>query len=119
MKNKQDLMKLVEELAQAAFDKKGEDITIMDMEGFSYLADFYVLISANNPKLAQSIIDNIEDRAEELNVEILHKEGYREGEWILIDCDGVVCHVFTKRQREFYSLEQLWNDAPRIPFVGE
>lgn len=119
MINKQEMIKVANELAQAAFDKKGEDIVIMDMEGFSYLADYYVLVSANNPKLAQSIADNVEDRAEELGVNIIHKEGYREGEWILIDCSGIVLHVFTKRQREFYALEQLWNDAPRVPFEGE
>jgi len=101
MKKKEDIKQIVLELAQAAFDKKGRDIEILDLEGISMLGDYFLIVSANNSKQSQSIADEMEDKAAELGITVQHREGYREGEWI-----------------EFYSLEELWNDAGRVPFEG-
>jgi len=101
MKKKEDIKQIVLELAQAAFDKKGRDIEILDLEGISMLGDYFLIVSANNSKQSQSIAD------------------YREGEWILLDFGDIICHVFGGDElREFYSLEELWNDAGRVPFEG-
>jgi len=101
MKKKEDIKQIVLELAQAAFDKKGRDIEILDLEGISMLGDYFLIASANNSKQSQSIADEMEDKAAELGITVQHREGYREGEL-----------------REFYGLEELWNDAGRVPFEG-
>ena len=50
---------------------------------------------------------------------MLHREGYHEGEWILLDFGDIICHVFGGQEtRSFYGLEQLWNDAARVEFTG-
>ena len=55
----------------------------------------------------------------ELGMTVNHREGYREGEWILLDFGDIICHVFGGDElREFYGLEELWNDAVRVPFEG-
>lgn len=120
MKQKEDIKQIVLELAQAAYDKKGRHIEILDLEGISMLADYFLLVSANNIKQSQSIADEIEDTAAELGVTVNHREGYREGEWILLDFGDIICHIFGGDElRQFYGLEELWNDAGRIPFEGE
>ena len=106
-------------MAQAAFDKKGMDITVMDLEGVSMLADFFVIVTANNAKNAQSIADQVEDVAAKEGLTVLHREGYREGEWVLLDFGDIIVHVFgNDDSREFYGLEQLWNDAKIVSFEG-
>lgn len=119
MKKKEDIKQIVLELAQAAFDKKGRDIEILDLEGISMLGDYFLIASANNSKQSQSIADEMEDKAAELGITVQHREGYREGEWILLDFGDIICHVFGGDElREFYGLEELWNDAGRVPFEG-
>lgn len=107
-------------MAQAGFDKKGSDIAIMDLESISSIADYFVIISATNSKQAQSIADEIEDKGAELSRPVLHREGYHEGEWILLDFGDIICHIFGGNEtRAFYGLEPLWNDAARVEFVGK
>lgn len=119
MKKKEDIKQIVLELAQAAFNKKGRDIEILDLEGISMLGDYFLIASANNIKQSQSIADEMEDKAAELGMTVRHREGYREGEWILLDFGDIICHVFGGDElREFYGLEELWNDAGRVPFEG-
>lgn len=119
MKEKQEIKDAALALAQAGFDKKGTDIAILDLEGLSSLADYFVLVSASNVKQAQSIADEIEDKGAEVGATVLHREGYHEGEWILLDFGDIICHVFGGQEtRSFYGLEQLWNDAARVEFTG-
>nr|WP_278621956.1 RsfS/YbeB/iojap family protein [Veillonella parvula] len=77
MKKKEDIKQIVLELAQAAFDKKGRDIEILDLEGISMLGDYFLIVSANNSKQSQSIADEMEDKAAELGITVQHREGYR------------------------------------------
>ena len=64
----------------------------------------------------KSVIDEIKAKLEEAGVSFSHKEGYREGEWILMDYGDCVLHVFTRDSREYYALEQLWGDAELTPY---
>lgn len=105
--------------AQAAYDKKSWNISILDMEGSSMMADYFVICSARNNKQAQAVADAIEEALEQEGYDVRHIEGYREGKWILVDAGEVVAHVFTDQERQYYDLENLWCDAARIPFEGE
>jgi len=105
-------------LAQAAFNKKGSDITILDMESISLLADYFVIISATNAKQAQAIASEIEDKGIELGLSVKHTEGFHAGDWILVDFGDIICHVFCGTEREHYGLENLWRDAETVEFEG-
>lgn len=118
MNKKEELKVCALELAQTAFDKKGRDITILDMENISLLADYFVIISANNAKQTQAIASELEDKGVELGLTVKHTEGFHAGDWILVDFGDVICHVFGGDEREHYGLENLWRDANVVEFEG-
>ena len=99
-------------IARAASDKKAEDIVILRMAELTTAADYFIVCSANTATQVRAIADNIEDELEKRGKSYLHKEGYREGEWVLLDYGDCVAHVFMTESRAFYALERLWSDAP-------
>lgn len=107
---------LAQKLAIVADDKKGTDIVILNMQGLSFMTDYFVIVSADNPILVKAIADYAEDELAKEDIWPAHKEGYGEGKWILLDYGDVVLHVFLEKEREFYNLEQLWADAPSEAF---
>lgn len=108
-----DLARLV---AQAAYDSKAENLTILDLRQYSNFTDFFVIASGRSDRQVQGIADNIEEALKEAGIRPLSKEGYEQGHWILIDFGSVVAHVFYEETRGFYGLEKFWGDAPRVRF---
>lgn len=105
-------------ICKAADDKKAKDIVTMDMRGLMSSTDYFVICSANTATQVRAIADNIEEELEKEGISFMHKEGYREGEWILLDYGDVVAHVFRQESREYYALERLWGDAGLTPYEG-
>jgi ribosome-associated protein len=92
----------------AAEDKKGEDLTILDLEGRTIVADTFVIVSGRSKIQTRSIADAITEAVRAAGFSVARTEGYTDGGWILIDLGTVVVHVFTPDQRQFYNLERLW-----------
>ena len=109
---------LAEKIATIADDKKGKDILLLNMEGISYMTDYFVITSASNTTLVRAIADAIEDQLAEEEIFCRRKEGYNGGRWILMDFGDAVVHVFLEEDRDFYNLEQLWADAASEEFKG-
>lgn len=109
---------LAAKIAAIADEKKGKDILLLNMEGLSFMTDYFVIISAGNTTLVKAIADEIKDKLAQMGVHCTHKEGYSEGDWILLDFGDAVAHVFLDKERDFYNLEQLWADAPSEAFKG-
>lgn len=107
-------------IAKACDDKKGRDVVLMNMEGLTSATDYFVICSAGSSTQVRAIADNIEDMLlEQEDRAFLRKEGYREGEWVLLDYGDVVAHIFQQDSREYYALEQLWGDAELTPYEPE
>ena len=109
---------LADKIAAIIDDKKGNDILVLNMEGISYMTDYFVIASASNTTQVRAIADAVEDKLAEEEVFCRHKEGYNEGRWILLDMGDAVVHIFLEEERNFYNLEQLWADAPSVGFKG-
>ena len=103
-------------ICAAADEKKARDIVQMDMIGLMSTNDYFVICSANTATQVRAIADNIEEKMEEVGISFLHKEGYREGEWVLLDYGDTVAHIFQQDAREYYALERLWGDAKLTPY---
>ena len=103
-------------ICSAADEKKACDIVQMDMIGLMSTNDYFVICSANTATQVRAIADNIEEKMEEAGISFLHKEGYREGERVLLDYGDTVAHIFQQEAREYYALERLWGDAKLTPY---
>src|SRR5258705_12114203 len=105
--------------AQAAADKKADDIVILDVADQLVITDAFVLASAPNERQVLSIVDAIEEQLLNLpdKAKPLRREGEREGRWVLLDYVDIGVHVQHTEEREFYSLDRLCKDCPRVPFV--
>lgn len=112
MENNEQRM-LAEQIAEAAFkaldEKKGMDVEKLDVSGQTALADFFVIATATSNTHVHALADEVEFKIkEQLQVEPLHVEGYRNNIWELMDYGSVVVHIFTKEGRDYYNLERLW-----------
>jgi ribosome-associated protein len=105
--------------AQAAADKKANDIVILDVADQLVITDAFLVASAPNERQVQAIVDAIEERLVELpeKAKPVRREGERAGRWVLLDYVDLVVHVQHSEEREFYSLDRLWKDCPTIPFI--
>jgi len=107
-----------EEIARAAVDeaseKLGSDIVLLDTDGVSSFADYFVIISGETDRHLESMAEDISRRSRKMGVHVTHREGSGKGGWVLIDFTGVVVHLFTREQRDHYGLEQLWERATKV-----
>jgi ribosome-associated protein len=105
-------------IAQAALDKKAEDLQVFDLRGLTSYTDFLVLCSGTSDRQVQAIAEGIEVDLKTEDARVLGSEGYNEGQWILLDYGDVIVHIFFQHVRDFYDLEGLWSDAPRLSVPG-
>ena len=105
---------LVNIAVQAAKDKKAEDITVLDIRKISIIADYFLICSGRSSTHVQAIVENIQEKLEEKNINALRREGFREGEWVLLDYGDVVIHVFQELNGNFIT----WSACGGRPVVG-
>lgn len=102
--------------AKIADDKKAEDILIFDVQGLTFITDFFVICSGYNKRQLQGIAREIELTLDSYGIHWIGMEGYQEARWILMDYGNVVVHLFDKEMRHFYDLDLLWGDARKLPW---
>lgn len=116
MLNQKELLVTV---AKAADDKRAEDIMVLDMQGISAVADYFLICHGNSDKQVQAIAREMKEKAEEMGLEVKRIEGMDEAKWVLVDLGDVVAHIFHRDERSYYNLERLWGDAPLFPIEQE
>ncbi|MDY6084275.1 MAG: ribosome silencing factor [Dialister sp.] len=104
--------KELDTICKAITEKKGVLIKILNVRDLTSITDYFVLSSVRNTKQAQACADEVEEKLKENGISALRKEGYREGNWILLDFGTVIVHIFTDDERRHYDLDTLWKDAP-------
>jgi len=98
--------------ARAALDKRATDVVILDLQGLTGIADFFLVCSARSTTQADTIADGVRVELRARGVRPRHSEGSSDSGWLLLDYGDVVVHVFLEATRAFYALERLWGDAP-------
>jgi ribosome-associated protein len=102
-------------IAALAEDKLAKDIVILDMRPVCAYTDFFVVCSGQNPRQTKAIVDEVRYGLKHEEKVVPHSvDGEREGTWIVADYTDVVLHVFTPEMRDYYRLEELWEDVPSI-----
>ena len=108
------LPKVIHRALRAAFDKKAEGVTVLDLRKAEAFTDFFVICSGQGPRQVNAIAEAVEAALRRARIRPLNVEGAGQGEWVLLDYFDFLVHVFTPDTREFYALERLWGSAERI-----
>jgi len=104
--------------ARAAFDKGATDILVLQVGDVLAITDYFVICSASNPRLVRTIVQETEDAvARAGGPKALRVEGLNEAEWVLADHGTFVVHVFHEDARQYYELERLWSDVPKVDWA--
>jgi ribosome-associated protein len=99
---------------RAMEEKKAENIEVIEIDGISPLADYFVIASGSNFNQTDAMVQAVEEKAAEAGFVPDHVEGHRNANWTLIDFKGVVVHVFDQEAREFYDLDRIWKDGRKV-----
>jgi ribosome-associated protein len=104
---------LLDAIVQGMQDKKGKNITVINLGGLEHrVADYFVICDADSGTHVSAIADSLEESAmKKTGEKPYHSEGYQNAEWILVDYVNIVAHVFMRETREFYNIEALWADG--------
>ena len=103
--------KLINQIVGCIQDKKGYDITILNVEKLSSLTDYFILCTSDSDPQTKSIVNYVKKELSRKKIKPYQIEGLDYLEWVLIDYFDVVIHIFKKEIREFYNIERLWADA--------
>ncbi len=100
--------------ARAASEKQGEDVLVLDVRDLITITDYFVIASGSSDRQAKTIAEEVEKALKDRGVKPVRVEGASSSRWVLLDFVDLVVHVFSQEQRDFYRLERLWVDAPRV-----
>ncbi len=113
-------MKTSRELAEIAVaaleDKKGEDISVLDIQEVSVIADYFVIATGNNPAQIEALSDAVEQALGKEGYEPKNTEGYKGKSWILMDCGDIIIDIVDQENCIFYDLERIWKDGKKVEF---
>ena len=104
--------------ARAAATKQATDVTILDVQGLIVITDYFVIASGQTDRQVKTIVEEVEKAVRDLGEKPVRREGEADSRWVLLDYVDVVVHVFAEEEREYFDLERLWRDAPRIRWNG-
>ena len=102
--------------AELALELKAADVVALELATISGATDYFLLVSGRSDVQVRAIAENIVEQMKEKEIRPEHLEGLQGGRWVLIDYIDFVVHVFHEEARQFYQLEVLWGDAPRLEF---
>ncbi|MBE5939861.1 MAG: ribosome silencing factor [Lachnospiraceae bacterium] len=99
---------------EALEDKKGINIKVLDISNVSVIADYFIIASGSNTNQVQALADNVEEELSKAGAVCKQIEGYNTANWILLDFNDIIVHVFNQEDRIFYDLERIWKDGKVI-----
>jgi len=102
----------IEQIATWLADKKGTAITALDVRGISPLTEAMLFVTARSARHAQALADEVMQRLAEKKWEYFGVEGLQAGQWVLVDCNDVIVHIFLDEMRSLYNVEGLYSKAP-------
>ncbi len=111
-----DLDDVVKEITEILDKKLGEEIVILDVSKVSNLSDYFVVATANSDPHMEALREAVLEYLERESVPIVYYDKGRGYDWLVVDGGYFIVHIFSKKGREFYSLEDLWLNAKRYTY---
>lgn len=106
-----EIEQVLSRMVEVIEDKKGKDPVVLDLQGISLIADYFVICHGNSDTQVKALANELKKKADQLGVDVKRIEGMDTARWVLIDLGDIVLHVFHREDREYYNLERLWSDA--------
>jgi ribosome-associated protein len=98
-------------------EKKAKDTIILDIKKISFIADYFIISTAQSPTHLKALSNNIIEKLKEKNINRNIKcEGNPQTGWVLLDCGDIVIHLFSEEKRDYYHLEYIWQEAKKVLF---
>ena len=110
-KNSKEMAKIA---VAALEEKKAKDIKILDISGVSVLADYFIIASGSNRNQVQAMADEAQEKLYKAGYEAKQVKGYQTANWILMDYQDIIVHIFDEENRLFYDLERIWRDGSLV-----
>jgi ribosome-associated protein len=114
--SKRGLPPEIKTAVKAALAKKAEEIEVLDLREAASFTDFFVILHGNSARQNAALSEAIAQDLKKGGLRALGVEGASYGEWILMDYGFFVVHVFSKQARDYYALNRLWGDAPKLTY---
>lgn len=105
---------LKDEIIKILDEKQAEDIKILDFRGKNPYLDYFVLATARNVRLANALIEAVDDFCDKENISVRSIDNKGDSGWFLIDLNSIVVHIFLEQERQKYDLEGLWKDLIKM-----
>ena len=109
-----DEKELVKNITNILENKKASNIRIIDLEGLSSLADYFVVCSGRSTTQVKALVDYLDEEMEKLGVLMMRQEGKQEGRWAVADFGDVIVHIFHEETRQTYQFDELWDNGNNI-----
>ena len=108
-------------IARFLDSKKATDLEVIQIGELTTIGDYFVVATASNTTLVKSLCEDLDEYLGRQGIEPKRIEGRSSAQWILMDYRDVIVHIFYSETRDFYSIDRVWADAPRLPldFTGE
>jgi len=103
----------------ALASRRAQDPVILDLRGLTIITDFFIIVTGSSAINIRALADAVLEAARKVGIKGITPEGMDDATWVLIDIGDVVVHIFDAEHRDFYQLERLWADAPRVPLPEE
>ncbi len=107
-------LEIARKLSEVSLDKKAEDLLILDVSKMSGFTDYFVVMSGRSTRHVQGLASAIDQEFSSKRLKLSNSEGLEDGQWVLLDFNDVIVHIFHAETRKFYDIEGLWHDAPRV-----
>jgi len=111
-------LELSKKIAGILDNKKATDISVLEIGKLTALGDYFVVASADNTNHVRALSEEVEEQLMKLGFTPKRIEGQQTCTWVLMDYYDVMVHIFYQQTREFYALDRLWADAPRVDLTG-
>lgn len=109
-----DPIDIARKAVDVASDKQATDVLLLDIRSLDTFADFFVILTADNPRLMHALQDDLTEALEEADAKLFHSEGVTDAGWVLMDFGDVIIHLFAPKERAFYHLEDLWAKGQQL-----
>lgn len=115
---KRDVTKLQRAIVDGLEDVKAHDIQVFNTEALSPLFERVIVASGTSNRQTKALASSVREAVKEAGFSVPRQEGEQNGEWIIVDCGSVVCHIMQPAIRQYYRLEEIWGETPVRMKIG-